>query len=64
MRMKLVVKALVLVAACLMVSGAWTTEAQQEPLKVGFIQPLSGPIAAPLDIKTAANPPTINAKGG
>ena len=43
---KLVTIALVLTTACLVVGSALTTEAQQEPLKVGFIQPLSGPIAA------------------
>jgi len=34
-----------LVLACT-AGGMWPTEAQQEPLKVGLIQPLSGPIAA------------------
>jgi hypothetical protein len=37
---------LALVLACLVVGGSWPTEAQQEPLRVGMIQPLSGPIAA------------------
>ena len=67
MRMKFVAKALVLVAACLMVSGAWTTEAQQEPLKVGFIQPLSGPIAAAGSYITNGAKialDRVNAKGG
>ena len=40
-------KALALVTACLVIGGVWPTEAQQkEPIRVGMIQPLSGPIAA------------------
>ena len=64
---KFVAKALALVAACLVVSGAWPTEAQQEPLRVGMIQPLSGPIAAAGSYivngaKIALD--RVNAKGG
>jgi hypothetical protein len=32
--------------ACLVLGGAWPSQRQQEPLRVGMIQPLSGPIAA------------------
>src|SRR5262249_32585819 len=39
------VVATALVIACA-AAGTWPTEAQQEPLKGGLIQPLSGPIAA------------------
>jgi branched-chain amino acid transport system substrate-binding protein len=64
---KLMVKALALVAACLVVGGAWPTDAQQEPLRIGFIQPLSGPIAAAGSYITNGGKialDRINAKGG
>jgi branched-chain amino acid transport system substrate-binding protein len=64
---KLVAKTLALVAACLVVGGAWPTEAQQEPLRIGFIQPLSGPIAAAGSYITNGGKialDRINAKGG
>jgi branched-chain amino acid transport system substrate-binding protein len=58
---------LALVLACLVVGGSWPTEAQQEPLRVGMIQPLSGPIAAAGSYivngaKIALD--RVNAKGG
>jgi branched-chain amino acid transport system substrate-binding protein len=62
-----VVKALALVAACLVVGGAWPTEAQQEPVRIGFIQPLSGPIAAAGSYITNGAKialDRVNAKGG
>ena len=43
---KTVAKALALMTICLALGGLWPTEAQQEPIKVGMIEPLSGPIAA------------------
>src|SRR6266852_7297107 len=43
---KWAVQVLALTIACFVVGGTWPTEAQQEPLRVGMIQPLSGPIAA------------------
>src|SRR6185295_15023962 len=42
---KSVVKLLAVMSAGLVLGGAWPSQAQ-EPLKVGMIQPLSGPIAA------------------
>ena len=47
--------------------GMWPTEAQQEPLKVGLIQPLSGPIAAAGSYITNGAKialDRVNAKGG
>jgi branched-chain amino acid transport system substrate-binding protein len=64
---KFVTTALVLLTACLVLSGAWMTEAQQEPLKIGFIQPLSGPIAAAGSYITNGAKialDRVNAKGG
>ena len=54
------------VAVAWMVGGTWPTEAQ-EPLKVGLIQPLSGPIAAAGSYITNGAKialDRINAKGG
>jgi branched-chain amino acid transport system substrate-binding protein len=64
---KLMTKALVLLAAGLMAGGAAMTEAQQEPVRVGFIQPLSGPIAAAGSYITNGAKialDRVNAKGG
>jgi len=58
--------ALALVIACV-AGGMWPTEAQQEPLKVGLIQPLSGPIAAAGSYITNGAKialDRVNAKGG
>ena len=60
------VLALALVLACV-TAGTWPTEAQQEPLKVGMIQPLSGPIAAAGSYITNGAKialDRVNAKGG
>ena len=60
------VLALALVIACV-AGGMWPTEAQQEPLKVGLIQPLSGPIAAAGSYITNGAKialDRVNAKGG
>jgi branched-chain amino acid transport system substrate-binding protein len=57
---------LALVLACV-AGGMWPTEAQQEPLKVGLIQPLSGPIAAAGSYITNGAKialDRVNAKGG
>ena len=57
---------LALVFACV-AGGMWPTEAQQEPLKVGLIQPLSGPIAAAGSYITNGAKialDRVNAKGG
>jgi branched-chain amino acid transport system substrate-binding protein len=67
MKIGKVAKALALMTACLVVGSAWPTEAQQEPVKVGMIQPLSGPIAAAGSYivngaKIALD--RVNAKGG
>ena len=58
---------LALMVAGLAVGGGWPVHAQQEPLRVGMIQPLSGPIAAAGSYivngaKIALD--RINAKGG
>jgi len=63
---KSVVKLLAVMSACLVLGGAWPTQAQ-EPLRVGMIQPLSGPIAAAGSYivngaKIALD--RVNAKGG
>ena len=60
------VLSLALVFACV-AGGMWPTEAQQEPLKVGLIQPLSGPIAAAGSYITNGAKialDRVNAKGG
>jgi branched-chain amino acid transport system substrate-binding protein len=57
---------LALVFACV-AGGMWPTEAQQEPLRVGLIQPLSGPIAAAGSYITNGAKialDRVNAKGG
>jgi len=64
---KSVAKALALLTVCLAIGGVWPTEAQQEPLRVGMIEPLSGPIAAAGSYivngaKIALD--RVNAKGG
>jgi branched-chain amino acid transport system substrate-binding protein len=64
---KWVVQILALTIACFVVGGTRPTEAQQEPLRVGMIQPLSGPIAAAGSYivngaKIALD--RVNAKGG
>jgi branched-chain amino acid transport system substrate-binding protein len=58
---------LALMIAGVVAGGAWPAEAQQEPLRVGMIQPLSGPIAAAGSYivngaKIALD--RVNAKGG
>jgi branched-chain amino acid transport system substrate-binding protein len=58
--------AVVVVFACVG-GGTWPTEAQQESLKVGLIQPLSGPIAAAGSYITNGAKialDRVNAKGG
>jgi branched-chain amino acid transport system substrate-binding protein len=55
-----------LVVVCV-AGGTWPTQAQQEPLKVGLIQPLSGPIAAAGSYITNGAKialDRVNAKGG
>jgi branched-chain amino acid transport system substrate-binding protein len=64
---KSVATLLALMTACLVLGGAWPSQAQQEPLRVGMIQPLSGPIAAAGSYivngaKIALD--RVNAKGG
>src|SRR5437870_11808626 len=61
------VRILALVIACIVIGGTWPTEAQQEPFKVGMIQPLSGPIAAAGSYITNGAKialDRVNAKGG
>ena len=64
---KSVAKALAVLTACLVIGGVPPTDAQQEPIKVGMIQPLSGPIAAAGSYITNGAKialDRVNAKGG